>query len=80
MGYNKGLDKEIKAEDVEVKSGQIRVAVYSYNGGEAKLQIGPRMYVKRDGGTGYGKLGRMTVDETARVLKAVFRVQSALEG
>jgi hypothetical protein len=81
MGYDKSLDKEIKVEDVELDGGnKIRVAVYSYNGGEAKLQIGPRIFTNtRNGKPRYNKLGRMTLDETAKVLKAVFRCQTDLE-
>ena len=45
----------------------LKVCVMSYNGGEPKLQIGPRTYVKRDGSTGYAKAGRMTLHEVKEI-------------
>lgn len=45
----------------------LKVCVMSYNGGEKKLQIGPRTYVKRDGSTGYAKAGRMTFNEVKEI-------------
>ena len=45
----------------------LKVMVMSYNGGEMKLQIGPRTYIKRNGSVGFGKAGRMTFDEVMAI-------------
>ena len=45
----------------------LKVSVFSYNGGEMKLQIGPRTYIKRNGDMGFGKAGRMSLAEVEAV-------------
>lgn len=60
MAYDPAKDKEIKSW--KHKDG-LCVSVYQYNGGEPKVQIGPRVFTKTNGTTGYGKAGRLTLEE-----------------
>ena len=58
MSYNEIDDKVV----VSWESDTFQVSVRSYNQSELKLQIGPRLL---QGGTSkYGKLGRLSLDET----------------
>jgi hypothetical protein len=60
MAYDAAKDKEVKTWKHE---GGLYVSVYQYNGGEPKVQIGPRGYKKADGSDGFGKVGRLTLEE-----------------
>lgn len=62
MAYDKEKDREIKSWKHE---NGLYVCIYQYNGGEPKIQIGPRAYKKADGSEGYGKAGRLTLEEMA---------------
>jgi hypothetical protein len=50
--------KEWRCED----TGLI-VSIRSYNKGEAKVQIGPRMVPKKSGGESMLKAGRLTIED-----------------
>jgi len=64
MAFDKSKDKVIKEWEIDNGNDQkLMVSIMSYNGGDQKLQIGPRTYTKRNGGTGYGKAGRLTMEE-----------------
>lgn len=66
MPYNKALDKEIFSAIIgadELESEGLKVGVFAYNGGEPKLQIGPRFYTKKNGNVGFRKAGRMSAEE-----------------
>jgi len=64
VAYNKDLDVTLWEKEVEDEGGRkLMFSVHSYNGGDAKFQIGPRVYTKRNGEPGYGKAGRLTVEE-----------------
>ena len=65
MAYDESKDKEIKTWQHQ---GGLCLSVYQYNGGEPKIQIGPRAYKKADGSTGYGKAGRLSLEEFGWVL------------
>ncbi len=65
MAYDASKDKEIRTW--QHKDG-LYLSIYQYNGGEPKIQIGPREYKKSDGTTGYGKTGRLTLEEFGWVL------------
>lgn len=55
-----------ETKDKELWQGQINdlmVSVHSYNGGDPKLQIGPRVVTKKDGSESYRKAGRLTGQE-----------------
>lgn len=70
MAFNKDLDKTLQKWAIEGENGRVlEVSVCQYNGGEAKLQIGPRTYDKKDGSKGYGKAGRLTPAEVVALSK-----------
>lgn len=60
MAYDQSKDKTIKSWKHE---GGLWVSVTRYNGGEPKVQIGPREFAQGNGTPGYGKAGRLNVDE-----------------
>ena len=64
MGYDKEKDVAIKVWTLDGEKDALEVGIYQYNGGEKKLQIGPRTFEKKNGDQGHRKAGRLTVDET----------------
>jgi len=60
MAYDAAKDQEIKAWKHE---NGLHVSLYQYNGGAPKVQIGPRGYQKADGSEGFGKVGRLSLEE-----------------
>ncbi len=61
MAFNRALDKELFS--AEIGDNGLKVGIFSYNGGDKKFQIGPRTYTKKDGTTGFNKVGRMSMNE-----------------
>ncbi len=60
MAYDAAKDREIKTWKHE---DGLYMSPFQYNGGEPKVQIGPRSYTKTDGTEGFGKAGRLTMKE-----------------
>jgi len=65
--YDKSKDVCVFERSIENGDKCLKICVMSYNGGEMKLQFGPRTYVKRNGTTGFGKVGRMTLNEVMAI-------------
>lgn len=83
MPYNKALDKEIISVVIgadEMETEGLKVGVFSYNGGEAKLQIGPRFYTKKNGAVGFRKAGRLSADEMVELAEVMPRLADAMDG
>ena len=80
MAYNKGLDKAVWESDIGGDNDILKVSVMAYNGGEKKLQIGPRIYEKKNGDAGFRKAGRMTVEEVKELVNLLPDIGKALEG
>ena len=59
MAFDSSKDEVIKSWSFN----GLEISVRSYNGGEKKLQIGPRTFERRDGSVGHRKAGRLTSDE-----------------
>ncbi len=59
--FDENLDVEVVSY-VSEDTGLI-VAVKQYNGGVCKLQIGPRVYEKKDGSESFRKAGRLDLDD-----------------
>lgn len=74
MPYDAALDEELFKESKEFEGTRINVSVFSYNGGEKKLQLG-RENISNENWR-FSKLGRMTKEEAEAVLPAI---QKALE-
>ena len=80
MAYSKAKDVELAKWEIEGDDNKVlEVSVYSYNGGEPKLQIGPRTYVKKDGSKAFGKAGRMTASEVAALAGLLVSVVEAMD-
>lgn len=76
-GFDKNLDKELFSENIDLEKSVITVAVFSYNGGTAKLQLG-RQNKNAEGELTFAKLGRMTKDEVVKVLPLMEKAQKYL--
>ena len=75
MTYKSDLDKVLFESTV---GEDLKVSVYSYNGGESKLQIGPRTYTKKNGDVGFRKAGRLTASEVEGLVRVLGEVQALL--
>jgi len=63
MPYDPNLDKELKQWKCE-ETGLV-VSINRYGDGEAKVQIGPRILMKKDGSPRAPvKAGRLTIEDT----------------
>ena len=81
MAYDKSADKVLYMANIEGENDTtLKVSVYSYNGGEPKLQIGPRVYQKRNGEDGFRKAGRLTGGEVEKLADIMPVVHSYLAG
>ena len=67
MPYDPSLDAATFKESKELKDSRITVGVFSYNGGEKKLQIS-RENMSPEGEWRFAKLGRMNKAEAKEVL------------
>jgi len=62
MPYDASLDETVKKW--RCKETGLIVSIQRYNGGEAKVQIGPRILLKKDGTErAPSKAGRLTVED-----------------
>jgi hypothetical protein len=61
MPYDPDMDKVLKSWRCE-ETGLV-VAIHQYGNGEPKVQIGPRIVIKKDGGESQRKAGRMTIED-----------------
>lgn len=67
MPYDPTLDKAIWKETRTLGEDQLTVGVFSYNGGEKKLQIQRQAKTPQDE-WGFAKLGRLTRQELDAIL------------
>jgi len=61
MPYDSSKDQVLESWENE-KTG-LNISICRYGEGEAKLQIGPRVYTKKDGSKRTAKAGRLTIDD-----------------
>lgn len=61
MPFDQEKDKILKKWKCE-ETGLI-VSINQYENGEPKLQIGPRIFVKKDGNESQRRAGRMTIED-----------------
>lgn len=76
MAFDKSLDKELFGETIEFETTQIRVSVYSYNEGRAKLQISRQNLNPNTEQFTFAKMGRLTKEEAQKIIPIM---QKALE-
>ena len=69
MPYDKSLDMEVFKESKEFEDTRISVGVFSYNGGEKKLQLSRENKAAEE--WRFAKLGRMTKEETQEILPLI---------
>jgi hypothetical protein len=61
MAFDPEKDKILKAWKCD-ETGLV-ISINRYGDGEAKLQIGPRIFIKKDGGESQRKGGRLTIED-----------------
>jgi hypothetical protein len=76
MAFDDSKDKELWKGEI----GDLQVSVHSYNGGEPKLQIGPRMIVTKNGETRFRKPGRLTLEEYEYLFDCWEEISVLMEG
>lgn len=72
MPYDQSLDKETFKVAKEFEDTRITVGVFSYNGGEKKLQI-VRENKDQNGAWRYTKLGRLSKSEINEILPVMLK-------
>ncbi|MFP4032714.1 MAG: hypothetical protein ACLFRG_03975 [Desulfococcaceae bacterium] len=76
MPFDPSKDKVLKSWRCE-ETGLI-VAIHQYGDGEPKVQIGPRVFVKKDGGERQGKAGRLTIEDLMWFYEIIDEVKEEL--
>lgn len=61
MAFDPGLDKILKTWRCE-ETGLV-VSLNQYGNGEPKVQIGPRVFVRKDGAESQRKAGRLSIED-----------------
>ena len=77
MPYDKSLDVEMFKEVKEFDGTRVTVGVFSYNGGEKKLQLG-RENQDASSEWRFSKLGRMTKDEVQAVVPVMMKAVESM--
>ncbi|NTV29268.1 MAG: hypothetical protein HGA80_04220 [Candidatus Omnitrophica bacterium] len=77
MPYEKSLDVEVFKEVKELDGTRITIGVFSYNGGEKKLQVG-RENQDASGEWRFSKLGRMTKPEAQAVIPVMMKAVESM--
>jgi hypothetical protein len=77
MPYDSGKDKTLKQWHSE-ETGLV-VSINQYDGGEAKLQIGPRILKRKDGSErAPAKAGRLTVEDVLWLYDIIDEIKDEL--
>ncbi len=61
MAYDSTKDQVL--ETWENEDTGLTISIHRYGDGDPKLQIGPRIYVKKDGSKSTTKTGRLSIDD-----------------
>ena len=77
MPYDKSLDVEVFKEVKEFDGSRVTVGVFTYNGGEKKLQLG-RENQDASGEWRFSKLGRMTKDEVQAIVPVMMKAVESM--
>jgi hypothetical protein len=75
-GFDKSLDKELYAKEVQIDGTKLKVSVFSYNENTPKLQISRKNFNANADDYVFVKMGRLTKEETEKILPLM---QEALE-
>ncbi|MFA5059167.1 MAG: hypothetical protein WC676_00870 [Candidatus Omnitrophota bacterium] len=77
MPYDKSLDAETFKETKEFGDTKITVGVFSYNGGEKKLQIS-RENQNQSGEWQFVKLGRLVKNEVKEIVPVIMKAVESM--
>lgn len=78
MPYDASLDEKSYSKEWSNDLGRIVVSVYSYNGGQKKIQIS-RENQNQEGEFKFAKLGRMTKEEAEGVLPLITEAVASIQ-
>lgn len=76
MPFDPDMDKVLKQWKCE-ETG-LAVSINRYGDGEAKLQIGPRIFTKKDGNESQRKAGRLTIEDLMWFYEIIDEVKDEL--
>ncbi|MBW1835789.1 MAG: hypothetical protein JRF71_04445 [Deltaproteobacteria bacterium] len=76
MPFNPELDKALKKWTCD-ETG-LMVSINRYGDGEPKLQIGPRIFKKKDGTESQRKSGRLTIEDVMWLYDIIDEVKDEL--
>ena len=76
MAFDPEKDKILKKWNCE-ETGLV-VSINQYGEGEPKLQIGPRVFKKRDGGESQRKAGRLSIEDLIWFYEIIDEVKEEL--
>ena len=76
MAFDPAKDKILKQWKCD-ETGLV-VSINRYGDGEAKLQIGPRVFTKKDGGETQRKAGRLTIEDLMWFYEIIDEVKDEL--
>ncbi len=76
MAFEPEKDRVLKKW--QCKETGLVVSINQYNNGEPKLQIGPRVFKKKNGGESQRKAGRLTIEDLLWFYDIIDEVKEAL--
>lgn len=76
MPFDPSMDKVLKEWKCE-ETGLL-ISINRYGEGEAKLQIGPRIYTKKDGGESRRKTGRLSIEDVLWLYDTIDEIKDEL--
>ena len=78
MPFDPSKDEIVKKWKCE-ETGLV-VTINRYNQGEAKVQIGPRVFTKKDGSESQRKAGRLTIEDILWLYDNIDEIKDELSG
>jgi len=78
MPYDNSLDQSLFSKSSDTENGRLTVSIYSYNGGQKKLQIS-RETKDREDNLKFAKLGRITKDEMTALIPMIQEALSKMD-
>jgi len=76
MAFDPEKDKILKKWNCE-ETGLV-VSINQYGNGEPKVQIGPRVFTKKDGGESQRKAGRLSIEDVMWFYEIIDEVKDEL--
>ena len=76
MAFDPEKDKMLKKWNCE-ETGLV-VSINQYGNGEPKVQIGPRVFTKKDGGESQRKAGRLSIEDVIWFYEIIDEVKDEL--